>query len=61
MLGHNAPSFKIDRTVTGVTFLWFLSMNLPDDDNPWSKHGAVILITDSNGDNQRSEKKNYMG
>ena len=38
-------------------FLWFLRMNLPDDDNQWLKHGAVALRSDAFGDNQGSKKK----
>jgi hypothetical protein len=31
-------------------------MNLPDDDNQWSKHSAVTLTPDRDDDNQWSSK-----
>ena len=42
--------------LTGWYFFWFLSMNLPDDDNQWLKHGAVAVRSDAFGDSQGSKK-----
>ena len=38
-------------------FFLFLSMNLPDDDDQWLKHGAVAIRSDAFGDNQWSKKR----